>query len=313
VPTYRNHPDASAGPPPRPAATVLLLREQHRRLEVLMTRRAAQLAFMGDLWVFPGGRLEETDCCAGMAERVLPEVRAKRVTVLTAASGEPLDAATSLGLHVAGCRETFEESGVLLARRRDGSSCDGARIEGLKARRQDLAATSGAFLDMLRAEDLYVDVGPLVYWSHWITPAREGKRYDTRFFAIEVPAGQEASVDRTETTEHAWVTADDAFEQRERGTMKMAPPTLSQLQDLRETFERYGNLAAMLAGERGRSVPPILPKIVIADGEIQVVLPWDPDYAGLAGEQCAVAAQYPAHLARQPSRRTLPGRLKPSE
>jgi 8-oxo-dGTP pyrophosphatase MutT (NUDIX family) len=297
----------------RPAATVLLLREELGRLEVLMTRRAAQLAFMGDLWVFPGGRLEAADCCAEMSDRVLPEVRAHRLAPLYAMSGEPLDALTSLGLHVAGCRETFEESGVLLAHRHDGSACDGAQIERLKAQRQSLASTGTAFLDMLRAEDLYVDVGPLVYWSHWITPAREGKRYDTRFFAVEVPAGHEASVDRTETTEHAWVTADDAFELSRRGTMKMPPPTLSQLQDLRETFAHYGNLTAMLEGERTRSVPPILPKIVVSDGEIQVVLPWDPKYSSLAGEQCAIASSYPERLARQPSRRTLPARLKPNE
>jgi hypothetical protein len=173
---------------------------------------------------------------------------------------------------------------------------------------------SGAtFVELLRTEDLYLDVGSLVYWSHWITPAREGRRFDTRFFAIEVPAGQEASVDRTETIEHAWVAVRDQFEQREHSAMNMPPPTISQIQDLHETYARYGSLSAMLAGERGRSVPPILPKLHVADGVMQIVLPWDPGYASLAGEQVAVATQYPEHLARQPSRRPLPAMLKPNE
>ena len=304
-----NDPENRADPSPaaiRPAATVLLLREERGRLEVLMTRRAAQLAFMGDLWVFPGGRMEEADCSAEMASRVIPAAYAGCAGRLASIAGEPLDLATTVGLHVAGCRETFEESGLLLACRLDGSPCDRGQIERLKAHRTELAGTGGAFLRMLQAEDLYLDVAPLAYWAHWITPSREGKRFDTRFFAVQVPVDQEASVDRSELTEHAWLTADEAFEKRAGGAMKLAPPTLATLEDLRDTYARYGNLAAMLAGERSRNVPPILPKLTVADGRLFVVLPWDPDYAQLGGEACLIADHYPEHLARQPSRREVP-------
>jgi 8-oxo-dGTP pyrophosphatase MutT (NUDIX family) len=288
----------------RPAATVLLLREEHSRLEVLMTRRAAQLAFMGSLWVFPGGRLEEADCSAAMAARVLPEARDSCAALMTK-SGDPLDASVSIGLHVAGCRETFEESGVLLARRRDGSPCDAALIQRLKSHRAELAATGGAFLKLLLDEDLYLDIAPLVYWAHWITPPYENRRFDTRFFAIEVPSGQDASADRTETTDHAWITPQEALERARNRDMMMAPPTLATLTDLDETFARYSSLPAMLEGERRRHVPPILPRLVIDGERITVVLPWDPEYARLDGEPCTVAATYPPHLARQPSRREM--------
>ena len=297
--------------PIRPAATVVLLREQRSRLEVLLTRRSAQLAFMGDLWVFPGGRLDDADLAPETADRVLPEAREGCRGRLAAMSGEALQMAVSIGLHIAGCRETFEECGVLLARRPDGSPCDAAQIERLKAHRREFAATGGAFLQMLQSEDLYLDVAQLVYWSHWITPSREGKRYDTRFFAVEVPASQQASVDRTEATEHAWVTAEEAFERSSRGAMKLAPPTLATLQDLRDAYARHGSLAALLAGERQRNVPPILPKLVDVEGKMMVVLPWDPEYPQLGGEACLVADRYPEHLTRQPSRRELaPGPVK---
>lgn len=294
----------------RPAATVLLLREERGRLEVLMTRRAAQLAFMGNLWVFPGGRLEEADCSAAMAARVLPEARESCAALMTR-SGDPLDASVSIGLHVAGCRETFEESGVLLARRRDGSPCDAALVERLKSHRVELAASGGAFLQLLLDEDLYLDIAPLVYWAHWITPPYENRRFDTRFFAIEVPAGQDASVDRSETTEHAWTTPEEALESTRRGERVMAPPTIATLTDLVETHARYASLAAMLEGERRRPVPPILPRLLVAADEVTVVLPWDPEYASLDGEDCVVADGYPPHLARQPSRRRMPVPPKP--
>ncbi|HVN41279.1 MAG TPA: NUDIX domain-containing protein [Steroidobacteraceae bacterium] len=291
---------------PRPAATVLLLREDEGRLEVLMTRRAAQLAFLGSLWVFPGGRLEPADCSPEIAERVLPEARTA-CTRLRQMSGDPLDASTSLGLHVAGCRETFEESGVLLARSRDGSACDAGQMARLKAHRASIAASGASFLDALIAEDLYLDVAPLVHWAHWITPAWEKRRYDTHFFVIEVPAAQEAEVDRTETTEHAWVTAGDALQRAQAGEMMMAPPTLATLTDLAESYRRHGRLSAMLSAERNRRVPPILPKVLMESGQVLVVLPWDPDYARLPGESCRVLdGGYPEHLAHQPSRRTMP-------
>jgi hypothetical protein len=106
--------------------------------------------------------------------------------------------------------------------------------------------------------------------------------------------------------DHAWITADDCLERYNRGDMMMAPPTVATLADVQQTFARYSSLPAMLEGERRRSVPPILPKLLVANGEATVVLPWDPEYARLGGEACFAAAGYPERLTRQPSRRTLP-------
>ncbi len=297
--------EAASPAPVRAAATVVLLRESGARLEVLLTRRSAQLAFMGDLWVFPGGRLDAADRAPETLARVPDEDRAACGCRLHALTGEPLDEATALGLFVAGCRETFEECGVLLARRADGSACDAALVDRLRRHRARIAADGAAFLDVLREEDLYLDTSRLVYWAHWITPSFEPKRFDTRFFAVEVPAGQEASVDRTETTEHAWVTVDEAFARFAAGTMKFAPPTLATLQDLRACHGRHGGLARMLAAERDRAVPPILPKWFEQGEQVTVVLPWDPEYSSVPGEAVRSAASYPAYLADLPSRREV--------
>jgi len=305
-----NTPD-SAAVPIRHAATVVLLREGGEGLEVLLTRRSAQLEFMGGVWVFPGGRLDDADFAPQTIERVLPADRERCRERLATYGGAALDADTSIGLHVAGCRETFEECGVLLARRADGSTCDAAQVERLKTHRADIAASRTALVDVLQSEALYLDVAPLVYWSHWITPSHERKRYDTRFFVIEVPAGQEPSVDRTETTKHAWLTPDEAFARSAAATIKLAPPTLATLQDLSETRARYGDLRSMLHGERNRDVPPILPKWFETDGRVTIVLPWDPEYTALAGEGAQPAERYPEYLTRLPSRREL--RIRPAK
>jgi 8-oxo-dGTP pyrophosphatase MutT (NUDIX family) len=47
--------------PIRPAATVVVLRQQWRHIEVLLLRRNSELIFGGDHWVFPGGRIDDQD------------------------------------------------------------------------------------------------------------------------------------------------------------------------------------------------------------------------------------------------------------
>jgi 8-oxo-dGTP pyrophosphatase MutT (NUDIX family) len=47
--------------PPKPAATVVLLRPGRHGPAVLLTRRPKTMRFGGDLYVFPGGRLDEED------------------------------------------------------------------------------------------------------------------------------------------------------------------------------------------------------------------------------------------------------------
>ena len=54
-------------PVPRPAATVVLLRNGKTGLETLLLKRNKNLLFAGGFWVFPGGAIDdgELDACAG--------------------------------------------------------------------------------------------------------------------------------------------------------------------------------------------------------------------------------------------------------
>jgi 8-oxo-dGTP pyrophosphatase MutT (NUDIX family) len=53
-----NHGEAT---PPRQAATVILLRGGEEVLEVLLVKRTEKARFMGGVWVFPGGAVDEED------------------------------------------------------------------------------------------------------------------------------------------------------------------------------------------------------------------------------------------------------------
>jgi 8-oxo-dGTP pyrophosphatase MutT (NUDIX family) len=286
-----------------PAATIVLLREVDGRLQALLTKRSAGLSFMAGLWVFPGGRMEADDAAAG-PDHVDPAGLEHLRGRMLDRDGTPLPPSTALGLYVAGCRETFEESGVLLARPRgatpQGSVAWTARVATARAQ----TTTAAAFLELLEREDLVLELDRLVYWAHWITPSAERKRFDTRFFVVQVPASQEASVDRGEVTQHAWLDEQEITAHLRTGEMKMVPPTIATLQDLWRSHARHGRLAAMLEAEAARPVPPILPKAVRTGDALEVVMPWDAEYAGLPGEGCATWPAYPEHLATLPSRRS---------
>lgn len=283
------------------AATVLLLRELEGELEVLMMCRGAGLSFMAGMWVFPGGRVDARDASAAVRARIAPGASDAWQGRLRAVHGDPLPEAEVLALHVAACRETFEESGVLLARDRSGSPCGPQRMARLQDRREAVAADAAAFVALLEQEDLYLDLTPLVYWSHWITPSLEPKRFDTRFFAIAVPPDQEASADRCELTEHAWVKPARVQEALERREIRVVPPTLLTLEDLAESHARHGSLAAMLEAERDRPTPPVMPRIDVRPDAFRVVMPWDAGYAQVAGEGCTPPGGFPAHLLRRRS------------
>jgi 8-oxo-dGTP pyrophosphatase MutT (NUDIX family) len=285
----------------RAAATVLLLREFEGELEVLMMRRGAGLAFMADMWVFPGGRIDAADASAAARARVSPEALASCCGQLHSLQGERLADEDAIALHVAACRETFEEAGVLLARDRTGRPCSPDRVAALQPLRGEIERDASRFIALLEAEHLYVNIGPLVYWSHWITPSIEPKRYDTRFFAIPVPPDQSVSADLSELTEHAWVKPALAHAAIERGEIRVVAPTLLTLEDLAESYARHGALEAMLGAERGRPTPPVMPRIEVRADEIRVVMPWDPSYANMPGEGCTPSAEFPPHLLRRDS------------
>ena len=290
----------------RPAATVVLVRETADDIEVLMMRRGERLAFLGGLWVFPGGRVEAVDRSPEALAVIPDQARAAVGEVLETLDGRSLSPEHALGPRVAACRETFEEAGVLLARDARGAACEPELVARLQPRRAEVVADPAAFVRMLAGEQLFLDVAPLVHWSHWITPSVEARRFDTHFYVVPLPAGQAASADMSELTEHAWMSPAAVGAAYERGELRMVPPTLLTLEDLIGSHADHGNLGALLAAERRRETPPIMPRVETRDDSWRVVMPWDTGYREIAGEGCPITEPLPPHLARLRSSVALP-------
>jgi 8-oxo-dGTP pyrophosphatase MutT (NUDIX family) len=285
---------------PRPAATVLLLRQGRDTAEVLVIRRHEKLAFMGGMWVFPGGTVCAADASAAAFARI-PASSQTNCAQLDTLHGEPLDAQQCLALAVAACRETFEETGVLLASDTAGAPCDSDLTARLQERRRAIASQPELFAQLLETENLFLRVERLVYWAHWITPSVVPRRFDTRFFLAAVQSDQRAVIDSTETVDHAWMSPAAIVAAALTGDMPVSHPTLYNLMEFDASLQQHDSLQSLLAAESQRNVVAILPKMVHEE-QTAMVLPWDPFYRNFVGESAPEHLEYSARLRALPPR-----------
>ena len=259
--------------PPLDSATVVMLRDGAQGMEVLLLKRSAASAVLGGAFVFPGGKLDAPD-----AELMDSPHLDEAAPVLHARLGEhDIGTALAVGLYVAALRETFEESGLLLA-----EDLAETRAQEALAR----LASGMAFNTLLAEMGLRLRVGALAPWSRWVTPPDSpNKRFDTRFFVARAPEGL-ARHDERETTEARWVQARPALQSYWDGELSLAPPQIMTLAHL----ARHGSVDSVLAEARGR-LPALIQPHVIRDGEMRTMC-------------------YPGHEMHPVRERAMPGPLR---
>ena len=285
---------------PRHAATVILLREQRGAVEVLLTRRHENMVFMGGHWVFPGGSLCPADT-APASLALIPDASRLRCARFANVDGNPLPQPLCLGLAVAAYRETFEETGVLLARTAPGHHCGAEVLARVHGQRRAIVSQPERFATLLQEEHLRLDIDRLIYWAHWITPSIVPKRFDTRFFIASLPPEQSAAIDAIEATEMAWMTPASIIAAARDGTMTVSQPTLYNLMELDASVRQHVSPSAILAGEAQRVVAPVLPKVIKSERRV-IVMPWDLEYHELTGNGVPRDISYPQRLLALPSR-----------
>jgi 8-oxo-dGTP pyrophosphatase MutT (NUDIX family) len=261
--------------PARPASTVVLVRPSTSGFEVFLVRRHHNVAFMGGAHVFPGGRVDPGD------RLVMPEGFCDGVEAATqrAADLPPLDAVAH---YVAAIRELFEEAGVLLARRADGrliDFTDADESNRFRAYRSAVADGSMTMRELAERERLRFALDEIALFAHWVTPAVETKRFDTRFFVAALPAGQEPVHDQTETTDSEWMHPADATERCIRNEIALPPPTWTTLR----TLAKLGNAGEVMEWARQQRVVRVEPMFIKNETETMLTLPGDPTCPPLEG------------------------------
>ena len=255
---------------PRPAATVMLLRDTTAGLKVFLLQRHSEMEFAPRATVFPGGGVDDRDRNADIGwAGPEPAWWAHRLGV-----SEDL----ALALVCAAVRETFEECGVLLAGPADrGDSpargrCphplagDGAGIVTdatvYHRARAELSSKAVSFSDFLQRERLVLRADLLRPWANWVTPPTgHTRRYDTYFFVAALPEGQHADGETSEAADAGWSTPAAAVEDFAAGRSFLLPPTWTQL----DTFAQLGGTVdEILATER--EIVPMRTEVIGTEG-----------------------------------------------
>ncbi|QDL39058.1 MBL fold metallo-hydrolase [Rhodoferax sediminis] len=259
--------------PLRPAATVLLLRDSPQGIEVLMTRRSMTASFAPGAYVFPGGGVDALDASAHAQ-----------------ATRRPGQSELHLTQAIAAIRESFEELGILLARRADGALADAGDIAALD-RKTPFAAQCAAHGLTLAADEVFV-------LAHWITDRDLPRRFDVPFLVARMPTGQIPVADETEQFEPVWVRPADALARHQAGSFFIIFPTIRTLERL-QAFATVDALltacaateqplwtscprAGLLAGKEARYMEHEHPygelAMVCPDGQIVHALDWQSEH-----------------------------------
>jgi len=254
-------------PTPRPASTVLLLRDSHRaerEIEVFMMVRHYQIEFVSGALVFPGGSVDAND--------------REIITHPELYSGNEGFDPQSLSFRIGGIRETFEESGILLARQRGSKELIDAKRAGEieQKYRTALCENKVTFLEVTRESQIELAIDLMVPYAHWITPEMMPKRFDTWFFLAAAPPDQVGTHDGKESTDSIWLSPREAVEGGESGRFSVPFPTVRNLIRL----GKHQTVQSALDDSRGRPIVTVLPKVVTIEGGRRLHIPAEAGYDG---------------------------------
>lgn len=254
---------------PRPAATVALVRDGPDGLEVLMMVRPMEAEYAPRALVFPGGRVDDADSDNGWLD-VCDLDGADRALVGQDGNDESDPAA--LASRLAAIREVFEETAVLI-----GTRVAPAPDWADDARRR-VHSGSESLQSVLRAAGFRIRPAELVYFARWITPEAQPKRFDARFYAAAMPAGQQPAAAPGEVESVTWISPQQALAGADNAEAYVLPPTRAVL----TTLSQFADVKIALPGLlESRNLSPILPRMRAGGGlgpNIRVVLPGEPGY-----------------------------------
>lgn len=174
--------------------------------KVFLVKRSMNVRFMAGYHAFPGGQRDDSD-----AE--VPIIKSEGIPDWI--------------MRVAVIREVFEETGVLIAR-----NSEKLRAGKLSSLRHELASGRISFKDLLAREGLVLDASLLTEAPRWVTPAHSPRRYNTRFFSVWLPEGQETEVIPGELEEGIWLRPREALQKWIDGDWVIVTPIFSALQAL---------------------------------------------------------------------------------
>ena len=249
--------------PAKPAATIALLRDSPSRMEVLLLKRDRNASFVPGAYVFPGGRVDPAD----WTKQTLASVDGLTTETAATRLGLVGTSPPAIAYYIAALREAFEETGILVGVGPNAQAppTAAASVE-VEVLRNGLMEGSVSFNEALKHLSCRIDGSSIEYLAHWITPEREPRRFDTRFFAARVQTDAEPIFDPREMTEARWLSPKEALARNQGGTLPMIFPTIDTLQRLAD----YTTVGDALRGIGDVSIPTLMPKLVLTEKGVRL-------------------------------------------
>jgi 8-oxo-dGTP pyrophosphatase MutT (NUDIX family) len=234
---------------PRDAATVVLMRPGDSGPELYLLRRQTSMAFAGGMCVFPGGGVDRRDFDHSVAwAGPEPAVWAEQLHT---------SAEMARALVCAAVRETFEESGVLLAGPSATDVVADTTGDGWEEDRRALEAKELAFTAFLDRRGLVLRSDLLGAWAAWCTPEFEPRRFRTWFFVAALPPGQRTRDVSSESSSVTWMSALAACDAVDSHELGMMPPTYVTCLEVGQ----YADPGAVLVAATGRDLTMFTPAV----------------------------------------------------
>lgn len=241
---------------PIDAATLIITRNSSNGLEILMLKRNKALDFAAGAYVFPGGKVEAEDYGSVVLNRiVLDGIPTKTLDLIY-----PNHPHYAIAFMVAAIRETFEETGLLLATdyndKRDPSG------KQLKSLHNQMINKKLSFEHLLQELDLHLLLYELTYFSHWITPELARKRFSARFFLKEFDQEYiSVTPDDSEIVKHLWITPQKALQEYKKGNLPMILPTYKNIEEI----SSFNTINEIITYTKTKKITPILPKVIFKE------------------------------------------------
>ncbi|KAM4723001.1 acyl-coenzyme A diphosphatase NUDT19 [Rhinophrynus dorsalis] len=226
--------------------------------EVLLLQRSQKSGFMPNAFVFPGGLVDPSDFSNDWI-KVFKRYEQKPNFGLGLVNQHPSNRSpmfvtdrTKFGSLIPGevafricaIRETFEESGILLAVPENSDIEDKKNlvqiydqdVEVLSKWRLEVQNNPFQFIQMCSEMQCVPNIWALQEWGNWLTPAipqaSGSRRYDTAFFICCLQNRPIVTDDQKEITTFKWCSPPEAIEEFKSHKIWMPPPQFYELNRL---------------------------------------------------------------------------------
>jgi 8-oxo-dGTP pyrophosphatase MutT (NUDIX family) len=233
----------------------MIVRDGTNGLEIFMVARDRQVDMASGAVIFPGGKLDADDEAPTWGALTAPR-------------------APALSYWIAALRETYEESGLLIANAGQ-MHIDATAAAAINAEtRTPLLDGKARFSSILQQRGLLPAFDRMTPFAHWVTPVTQPKRFETHFFLAAAPPGQPAVHDGREAVSSFWMRPSDLLAEGAAGRQTLVPPTRLNLEMLAES----NSVAEAFAAARARRIVTVMPVSSKTPEGLRLTIPADAGY-----------------------------------